>query len=88
MIMVAYTRATVPADWECAHALKLRGRVVVPGTRLKIAGERGTFAFARHVRNVRTGTEWLDVRDSNGALRAFRPERVRSIPRHQPRRAA
>lgn len=82
--MRKYTRPAVPASWRCSDAVRLRGRNVTAGMRLKITGERGLYTFARHVVNVSTGTEWIDVRDGNGALRAFRPERVRSIPRRQP----
>lgn len=79
--MRKYTRATVPADWVVAEVARVRGQVLTPGRELRITGERGTFAFLRHVRNVRTGGEWLDVRDGNGAMRAFRAERVARVAR-------
>lgn len=78
-----YTRATVPAHWTCADAAQLRGRIVRPGQALKIRGERGTFRFVRHV-SLPDGREWVDVRDGNGALRAFYVGRVARVPRNAP----
>lgn len=80
------TRTRVPAHWQVAEAVRLRNREVRPGTTLKITGERGTFAFLRHV-TLPDGREWIDTRDAGGGWRSFRPERVRSIPRRQGRAA-
>jgi hypothetical protein len=67
-----YTRPTHPAHWHVASAARVNGKVLLPGRVLRFRGERGTFAFVRHVTNTRTGSEWLDVRDTvTGALRAF-----------------
>jgi hypothetical protein len=75
-----YTRATVPASWDVAEVARVRGKVLTPGRIVRIRGERGSFAFVRHVRNVDTGAEWLDVRDvTTGALRAFYADRVRTV---------
>lgn len=76
-----YTRPAVPACWHVAEVARVRGQVLTPGRGLRIRGERGTFTFLRHVRNVETGGEWLDVRDGNGAMRAFRAERVSRVLR-------
>lgn len=82
------TRPTVPAHWDVSPTVRLRNRQVTPGTRLRIRGERGTFTFRQFVRNTRTGAEWLDVNATDaGTFRAFRPERVASIPRRQARAA-
>lgn len=76
------TRATVPASWHISEVARVNGRVLAPGRVLRISRERGTFAFLRHVRNVDTGAEWLDVREvATGALRAFRVDRVRTVTR-------
>lgn len=83
---MAVTVWAVPAHWTCADAVRLRGREVRPGVALRIRGERGTFRFVRHVVTA-SGAEWLDVRDANGALRAFYVDRVKSIPRAQGRAA-
>lgn len=82
------TRATVPAHWHVAEVARVRGQVLTPGRELRIRGERGAFAFVRHVANAHTGTEWLDVRDANGALRAFRADRVSRVARSQRMRPA
>jgi hypothetical protein len=60
---------------------RVRGQVLTPGRGLRIRGQRGTFTFLRHVANTSTGTEWLDVRDGNGAMRAFRVEQVTRVLR-------
>lgn len=83
--MARYTRPTVPADWHVTETARVRGAVLVPGRVVRITGERGAYAFLRHVTNVRTGAAWLDVRDlSTGALRAFHADRVRSVKRGRP----
>jgi hypothetical protein len=46
-------------DWEVSFEIQVNGRKVVPGTELKIAGERGRFRFIKHV--VSSTTEWIDV---------------------------
>lgn len=80
--MRKYNRPTVPASWHVAEVARVRGNVLTPGRVLRVSGERGAFAFLRHVRNVDTGAEWLDVRDvASGALRAFHAERVRTVTR-------
>lgn len=83
-----FTRPSVPAHWHVAEVARVRGAVLTPGRQLRITRERGTFAFLRHVRNEHTGTEWIDVRDANGAMRAFRVERVRSVKRTSARLTA
>jgi hypothetical protein len=79
--MRKYTRPTVPAHWQVAEVARVNGQVLTPGRMLKVKGERGTFAFLRHVTNTHTGTAWIDVRDASGALRAFRAERVSRVLR-------
>jgi hypothetical protein len=82
MIMARYSRPTVPAHWHVAEVARVRGKVLTPGRVVRIKGERGAFAFLRHVTNTRTGAEWLDVRDTTtGALRAFHADRVRTVTR-------
>lgn len=49
--------------------------VVVTGTRLRSA----SWEFVAHVRNVRTGDEWVEVvggRRGDRSVRSFRPEQV------------
>lgn len=85
------TRATVPADWSVAEVARVRGQVLTPGRELRIRGERGTFRFVRHVRNTRTGAEWLDVyggAPGHECLRAFYVGRVASVKRARTMRPA
>jgi len=80
--MRKYTRATVPAHWDVAEVARVNGKVLTPGRVIRIRGDRGAYAFLRHVRNTSTGAEWLDVRDTaTGALRAFHADRVRLVTR-------
>lgn len=82
-----YTRATVPASWHVAEVARVNGKVLTPGRVIRVTDRDGRilpgrFAFLRHVRNVDTGAEWLDVRDTaTGALRAFYADRVRTVTR-------
>lgn len=76
-----YARPTVPASWHVAEVARVRGQVLTPGRGVRVSRERGTFAFLRHVTNTATGTEWIDVRDANGAMRAFRTDRVTRVLR-------
>jgi hypothetical protein len=48
------------AGWKITTELQINGRNVVPGTELKIEGERGRFRFVKHVVSS-TGHEWIDV---------------------------
>jgi len=75
------TRPAVPAAWHVAEVARVRGQVLTPGRGLRIRGERGTFTFLRHVTNTATGAEWIDVRDGNGAMRAFYADRVTRVLR-------
>lgn len=76
-----HARPTVPASWHVAEVARVRGQVLTPGRGLRIRGQRGTFTFLRHVVNTDTGGEWLDVRDANGAMRAFRVDAVTRVLR-------
>ena len=52
------------------------------GDAVEVAGQRGrstSWSFLAHVRNVRTGEEWIEVvggRAGSRAVRSFRPELV------------
>nr|WP_211216031.1 hypothetical protein [Catelliglobosispora koreensis] len=61
-----------------SESVRIGGRLLEPGTRLKIAGERGTFRFIRYVTRP-DGHCWLDViggLPGAAKFRSFRPERV------------
>jgi len=65
--------------WRIAYAAKVNGRHVAPGTELRIRGERGRWTFVRHVAHDVLGTEWVDVRDRDGALRSFYVARITRV---------
>ena len=58
-----------------------------PGTLIGVKGERGRFAFAKHVLNTANGKEWIDViggagrgtKNASIMFRSFRPEIVTRI---------
>lgn len=56
------------------------GKLVEPGDKIKLYGERGTFIFKEFGRNSETGGEWIELtQSSNGHHRAFRPERIKKV---------
>ena len=75
-------KETVRADahWVVTTELQINGRNVVPGTELKIAGERGRFRFIKH---VDTGEAvWIDVwggPKGGETWRSFRPDQVKTV---------
>jgi hypothetical protein len=76
--------ATLPDDWEVSTEVTINGRQVSPGTELQVSGERGRFRFIRQVTRPERGITWLDVwggPKGSENLRAFRPERVRTVHR-------
>jgi len=68
------------AHWIVKTEIQINGRNVVPGTELKIAGERGRFRFIKH---VDTGEAvWIDVwggTKGSENWRSFRPDRVKTV---------
>lgn len=74
-----YVNATPwPDHWEVSTSMVLLGKDVVPGSLLKIP-YLGLFRFLRHVRNTRTGTEWIDVMGEDKQFHAYRPERFTKV---------
>ena len=68
-----------PAHWVVDFEAVLLGQQVVPGNRLRIAGEKGTFRFIKYVLSTETEAEWCDVvggAPGCTAYRSFRPEKV------------
>jgi hypothetical protein len=80
----ADTHLVRSASWGGVRA----GQAVdVAGTRLRNA----TWAFVAHVRNTRTGEEWIEVvggRQGDKALRSFRPDQILPPAGRRPRRRA
>ncbi|MGH8987844.1 MAG: DUF7246 family protein [Acidimicrobiales bacterium] len=75
--------AALAAEKAAAHLeRKAEWAGVRAGDRVEIAGNRArsaTWSFLAHVRNVRTGDEWVEVvggRAGSRAVRSFRPESV------------
>ncbi len=72
-----------PADAHLHRSTSWQGlragdRVVIAGTRLRGA----TWAFRAHVRNQRTGTEWVEVvggRPGDRSVRSFDLDRVYAV---------
>lgn len=70
----------VPEGWDVeVEWTSPTGRHCQPGTEVKIRGQRGRFKFDRHVSTQRA--EWIDVKDSQGRFRSFRPQDVRTVHR-------
>lgn len=72
------------AHWIVADEMRVNGRVVEPGTEVKISGETGRFVFRRHVTNPANDAEWIDVfGGSKGSeqIRSFRPSRITTVHR-------
>lgn len=67
----------MPAHWRVSDSVKVNGRILRPGTEVRIRGERGRFRFERHVQSTRT--EWIDVRTPDGRFRAFDVARVKTV---------
>lgn len=67
----------LPAHWVVGDSVKVNGRILTPGTEVRIRGERGRFRFERHVRSA--ATEWIDVRTPDGRFRAFDIARVKTV---------
>ena len=66
--------------WTVTTELQINGRNVIPGTELKIYGERGRFVFMKH---VDTGSSsWIDVWGGpykSEKLRSFAIEQVQTV---------
>jgi hypothetical protein len=71
-----------PSDnWEIETSIQINNRNVLPGTELKISGERGRFRFIKYVKTEK-GIEWIDVWGGPRKAeqwRSFRPERVKTV---------
>lgn len=75
--------------WIVNDTLRVNGRVVEPGTEVKISGEPGRFTFRRHVLNPANGAEWIDVFGGTAKAeqsRSFRPSRIATVHRLTKRR--
>jgi hypothetical protein len=69
------------AGWEYSTKIQINGRNIIPGTELKITGERGRFRFI-HAVTTQEGNEWIDVwggPKKAESTRSFRVERVKTV---------
>lgn len=67
-------------NWVVETEIQINGRNVVPGTELKIEGERGRFRFMRYV--INGDITWIDVHGGPSgyeSVRSFRLERVKRV---------
>jgi hypothetical protein len=67
-------------NWVVETEIQINGRNVVPGTELKIEGERGRFRFMRYV--INGDITWIDVHGGASgyeSVRSFRLERVKRV---------
>lgn len=66
--------------WIIKTEIQVNGRKIVPGTELRITGERGRFRFIKY---VDTGTaQWIDVVGANKGAevwRSFKIEQIRTV---------
>jgi hypothetical protein len=75
------TTPDLSAEWEKLYSVQINGRTVIPGTELRIRGERGRFRFIKYVKTP-AGAEWIDVwggPKNCEQWRSFRLDRVRTV---------
>jgi hypothetical protein len=60
------------------HEFKIGRRVLKPGDRFKVKGQRGQYLFRCFTTNTKTGKSWVEaVQDGNGPFVSFLPEDVK-----------
>lgn len=57
---------TYNPDWEVFLEYQHGKDLIVKGTEIKFKYARGIYKFQKHVKNIKTGTEWLDVVGPDG----------------------
>lgn len=67
-----------PSRFEHVESGTIHGRKVEPGTELSIVGE-GRMRFHSFVKNLDTGTEWVDCIDKKKQFRSFHVDRVKRV---------
>ena len=90
-------RKRVPAPPTKFHrepeAILPSGRKIERGDMLRVSGEHGLrFKFDSLVTNKETGAQWIDCfevyKARSGALRAFRSDRIKPMPKTRRKRRA
>jgi len=78
--------ATVsPTDFSTEPSFELNGFIINSGDLVKVDGEYGSrFKIHGLTTNAKTGSKWVDCFEINrgqiGALRSFKPDRIKRIP--------
>lgn len=85
--MVRTRRETIvsPTDFSTESSFELNGFVINAGDTIKVEGEYGSrFKVYGLTVNTKTGSQWVDCFEINrgqiGALRSFKPDRIKRIP--------
>lgn len=70
------------------YELDFNGDKIVPGDKIKIKGERGTFTFLHIAHNTLLDKQWIDCMDVDaGTFRAFYIDRLKTVIRPKKKRA-
>ena len=74
-----------PTDFSTEPSFELNGFIINAGDIVKVDGEYGSrFKVQGITTNAKTGSQWIDCfeiqRGQLGALRSFKPDRIKRIP--------
>ncbi len=74
-----------PTDFSTEFSFEINGFVINAGDTVKVEGEYGSrFKVQGLTTNAKTGSQWVDCFEVNrgqiGALRSFKPDRIKRIP--------
>lgn len=74
-----------PTDFSTESSFEINGFVINAGDTVKVEGEYGSrFKVQGLTTNAKTGSQWVDCFEVNrgqiGALRSFKPDRIKRIP--------
>jgi hypothetical protein len=74
-----------PTDFSTELSFEINGFVINAGDTVKVEGEYGSrFKVQGLTTNAKTGSQWVDCFEVNrgqiGALRSFKPDRIKRIP--------
>ena len=74
-----------PTDFSTESSFEINGFVINAGDTVKVEGEYGSrFKVQGLTTNAKTGSQWVDCfevsRGQIGALRSFKPDRIKRIP--------
>ena len=79
--MKIFPKTGTRSGWTFEEEYKFSPRVtLVPGSKIKISGERGWFTFVSITTNPAINKTWVDVIDKNYQFRAFYLDRIKGVP--------